>query len=993
MSCQENCNGSANCTCGCCSGISVMTPQGECNLPGLSSIAYRTGTWATFKESMLARLSSANYPALGYLKTRDDDDFSIALLDATSVVLDILTFYQERLANENYLRTATQLRSLTELARLIGYQPAPGVAASTYLAFSLKAATGLPPSTATSAITIPKGTQVQSVPAQGQKPQTFETSADILAKADWNALAVQTGVPWLAPGTNGLYLSGITTQLQLGDSLLILGADRENWNPNSSAPSEQWDVVVLNNVAVDKARNLTYVSWDERYSHASGSGDSGDPSSWATAKVFALRQKLGLFGNNAPSPNLFVDARHKDQTSLPTLIDASATVWKWKWNNFAIPNSDHIYLNAPSPKVVVGSWFALTQTATRLSYTSKVSKGGFPRPHLLQYQRAQLYKVKQATSVSLAEYALSMKVTELAADYEDPNIQEFPLPATEVWAQSEELAVPEQPLDHPLYGARLDLEELRPDLAGIQAIAVTGKSQKLSVNTGVSPSLAFTPDDGSADLTLHPEDVVTILDPTPLPLDAAGAVPDWASDGTQRDLRVLDANGRTGTIKKARLSNFTLAPSASSDPVTQEFALVSAVSIVTKPYPHTQILLKSSLLNCYDRSVTAVNANVGLATNGASVSEIMGSGSAATPNQKFNLKQSPLTFVQSPTPTGRLSTLQVTANSVKWSEVPSLYQQGPAKQVFATMNQPGGGTTVLFGDNVEGATLSTGQNNIQASYRIGSGVAGNVGAGSITTLIDRPLGVSGVNNPTAATGGQDPQSVDDIRSDAPLSVLTLGRAVSITDYQNYASTFAGIAKAYAIWIPSGPGRGVFLTVAAAGGSALPPGNPTLDNLITSLHDYGNPLIPIYAVSFLETLFSLEADIAYDPAYDQTAVQAAVLQALRQNYRFAARSFGQGVSDDEVSACIQAIPGVIAVNVKKVKAGATSAGGDLTSGAWSVFAYNNWLSQQVSISRPCSGSPTRICPYLPVANPTALPSPGEILVLDPNPKGVVLGVMA
>jgi len=217
MSCSDKCNGSANCTCGCCTGISVMTPQGESNLPGLSSIAYRTGTWATFKASMLARLSSANYPALAQLKTRDDDDFSIALLDATSVVLDILTFYQERLANESYLRTATQLRSLTELARLIGYQPAPGVAASTYLAFSLKTATGLPSNPAASAITIPKGTQVQSVPAQGQAPQTFETSADILAKADWNALPVQTGVPWIPQmGDFSAYLQGTATQLQPG---------------------------------------------------------------------------------------------------------------------------------------------------------------------------------------------------------------------------------------------------------------------------------------------------------------------------------------------------------------------------------------------------------------------------------------------------------------------------------------------------------------------------------------------------------------------------------------------------------------------------------------------------------------------------------------------------------------------------------------------------------------------------------------------------------
>src|ERR1700730_10320023 len=153
-----SCTGTPNGACVSCSGNSVQTPQGETNLPGLSSIVYRTGTWATFKESMLARLSSADYPALSRLKTRDNDDFTIALLDASSVVLDILTFYQERLANESYLRTAVQLRSLVELSRLIGYQPAPRAAATTYLAFSLKVATGSPSNPSTPAITIPKGT-------------------------------------------------------------------------------------------------------------------------------------------------------------------------------------------------------------------------------------------------------------------------------------------------------------------------------------------------------------------------------------------------------------------------------------------------------------------------------------------------------------------------------------------------------------------------------------------------------------------------------------------------------------------------------------------------------------------------------------------------------------------------------------------------------------------------------------------------------------------
>ena len=40
--------------------------------------------------------------------------------------------------------------------------------------------------------------------------------------------------------------------------------------------------------------------------------------------------------------------------------------------------------------------------------------------------------------------------------------------------------------------------------------------------------------------------------------------------------------------------------------------------------------------------------------------------------------------------------------------------------------------------------MPTGQNNIIANYRVGTGSAGNVGAGAITTLVDRPVGVSGV---------------------------------------------------------------------------------------------------------------------------------------------------------------------------------------------------------------------------------------------------------
>ena len=123
-------------------------------------------------------------------------------------------------------------------------------------------------------------------------------------------------------------------------------------------------------------------------------------------------------------------------------------------------------------------------------------------------------------------------------------------------------------------------------------------------------------------------------------------------------------------------------------------------------------------------------------------------------------------------------------------------------------------------------------------------------------------------------------------------------------------------------------------------------------------------------------------------------QAAVLQALTETYSFANRSFGQGVSADEVAAVIQAVRGVVAVNVTGLQAGPTSAAGDLASeGTFSLSTFNSWLSQQVTdLERPGSGSNLRICPYVPAAASRSLPQAAEILVLDPNPKNVVLGVM-
>ncbi len=559
--------------------------------------------------------------------------------------------------------------------------------------------------------------------------------------------------------------------------------------------NNNWDLRVISSIAVEAQNNRTWVTWSRPL------GTSTVMPAQLNPKFYAFRQRAALFGYNAIDPHLL------DQKNLTLPTNALVSDGDWNFQIVDLSASSLIDVDQAYPKIVPKGWIALIMPdqKTARSPAGKVS----------------LYRVSSVTTISRSNFGASSKITRVAV-HSNANLAGYYTNTrqTSALVQSEELQVAQQPLTYPLYGKFVDLDNLRPDLVGATVIAISGNRQKLSVNKKVT--LSFVPDDGTSPVDLESGNLLTLTDPVPLPPpDNNGVFPDWDSAATVIDLYVEDQNGRTGTIQAA-LKNFTLVPSDKKDPVVGEYAIVSSVNSPTNPYPHTQIELQSSLAHCYDRTTAKLNANVGLATHGQSVADILGNGNASSPNQYFALKQSPLTFTQAPTPTGRQSTLQVKVNAVTWKEKPSLYNQGSSEETYSTLNQSDGTTDVLFGDGIEGALLPTGQNNVQANYRVGSGSAGNVGPGTLTTLMDRPLGVSGVTNPEAATGGQDAQSIDDIRSNAPQTVLTLGRAVSITDYQSYASTFAGISKAFALWIPSGPGRGVFLTVAGVDGVALPP---------------------------------------------------------------------------------------------------------------------------------------------------------------------------
>lgn len=217
-SCSDGRCPGAGCACGCCAGTATLTPAPIHNRPGLVALEYRVGTHGTFLASMKARLHDVTVESrrpLADLTTRDGGDMAIALLDGWASIADVLTFYQERISNEGFLRTATERHSVLELARLVGYRARPGVAASVYLAYTLDQGP---------AVDIPAGSRAQSVPGPGQTPQTFETREVLRASAELNVLGLRATKPQLVlPDElpDRLYLAGVVSSLRAGDTLLL----------------------------------------------------------------------------------------------------------------------------------------------------------------------------------------------------------------------------------------------------------------------------------------------------------------------------------------------------------------------------------------------------------------------------------------------------------------------------------------------------------------------------------------------------------------------------------------------------------------------------------------------------------------------------------------------------------------------------------------------------------------------------------------------------
>jgi hypothetical protein len=871
--------------CGCCEGISAETPLRIENRPGLSAIAYRVGTHTQFRETLHARLSISSEPALVGFTTRDNDDFSIALLDAWATVGDVLTFYQERIANEAYLRTATERLSVLELARLINYELRPGVAGGTYLAFTIEdapGAAGQALAVGTSAqialeplspITIAAGIKVQSIPGPDEQAQTFETVEAIQARPQWNTIRPRL----TQPQNNAAFLQravifqGLTTNIKKGDLIQALiektlttpqrvvnvttdeeakttrvdfevaAADLPPYvrplgllkgSVNEFAPKTELTLKVTQRIIgetwdePDLSALVTMQNWKAGPLTTNIRKEIAAQTERTSPQVFVYRQKAALFGYNAPK---------KPTYKNPPLPDDPENWAEWTLNE----HPTQLYLDRAYEDITPDSYV-------------RIQKGN----------AARTIQVKSVTTLPRTAYGISSKTTLLTL--------------AESWwdiLPTSQKAVQKTFAKAVVVGSvsTIFTGDIRT-LADFRDVVVYAQSETLQ--------LAELP----IDTPLRPAEVikngVTLTGPYLGLLSGQRVI----LKGERDDLKGVYA----------------------SETVTLKTVIVEA--------GFTVLTFNESLSYPYVRKTVIINANVAGATHGETVQETLGGGDATQAFQRFTLRQPPLTYVSSSNSSGAQSTLEVRVNDILWSEVPDFFGHGPNERVYTTQLDDGGKTTVIFGDGATGARLPTGQENIKATYRKGIGLSGLVKADQLSQLMTRPLGVKGATNPLPPAGAADPEQLEEARRNAPLTVLTLGRIVSLQDYEDFARTFSGIDKALATWTWFGEKRGVFVTVAGPNGADVREDSPLYNNLLLAMKNSGNPLVPLQVKSYQAGLFRLTASLKLDPAYLPEKVLQQAEQKLRDTFSFAARSFGQPVHLSEVIAALQNVLGVVAVNV-------------------------------------------------------------------------------
>jgi hypothetical protein len=318
-----------------------------------------------------------------------------------------------------------------------------------------------------------------------------------------------------------------------------------------------------------------------------------------------------------------------------------------------------------------------------------------------------------------------------------------------------------------------------------------------------------------------------------------------------------------------------------------------------------------------------VYGNVVDATQGKTEQEaVLGDGDAGVAFQTFKLPKTPLTFLlKSGQTPPELPELEVRVGGRSWTYVPTLFGHGPDEEIYIVRQDPAGASWVQFGDGKTGARLLSGVENVSAVFRSGVGAHGPLKPQASPTPGGRLDGLGTLGMPGVATGGAQPEAEGHAREAAPGRVISLGRLVSLEDYESEALAVPGVSRAQAGWelVENIPTTVVTVILESGRGAEIDAIRQILARTDRCRGARRHPLL--VRPGAFEYVF-LDAIFAADPHLDPKAMTSAVAAALGVTGQegndidgshgllaLAGRRFGEAEYASRIEATIQDTDGV------------------------------------------------------------------------------------
>jgi len=259
--------------------------------------------------------------------------------------------------------------------------------------------------------------------------------------------------------------------------------------------------------------------------------------------------------------------------------------------------------------------------------------------------------------------------------------------------------------------------------------------------------------------------------------------------------------------------------------------------------------------------------------------------------QTFKLPKSPLTYQAAAGTPPQKPQLDVRINGLLWERVDSFFGRGAREEIYIVREDANGDSFVQFGDGETGARLPSGINNVTAHFRSGNGAHGRLKPDAKPQPGAQLKDLDKIQLPDVVSGGAEPEKADNAREAAPGKIQSLGRLVSLRDFETETLGIAGVTKVAAAWALDGGVPGVELIVLLEAGRASEI-NSVKQTIVEYQHCRGPNRFPVKVTQGTFRYVYLDVRYACDPRLERETVEAQIRVALGAGEDDAARHFGQ-----------------------------------------------------------------------------------------------------